>query len=217
MKKRDDFLPPYYYLKKLLKSRGVTYIDSRDYLSKDAIPDFYATGIHWSRPTEQRVSQALVKKMSELSKKRLKQINFSTTDTSDIPYKRDADVYNLTNLIAPPQGPYYEYKNQKDSNEDYAIPKFLIQGGSFSQGFYMFDYGYYSRESYKFFYNKAIQEKDAKEISIKKWEDVDFAEILDNVDFVIIELNEASVHNFSNGFADYLDSFLDLYTKSEGM
>jgi hypothetical protein len=217
LKKRDDFLPPYYYLKKMLKLRGVTYIDSRDYLSKDTIPDFYATGIHWSRPTEQRVSQALVKKMSELSKKRLKQINFSTTDTSDIPYKRDADVYNLTNLIAPPQGPYYEYKYQKDSNEDYAIPKFLIQGGSFSQGFYMFDYGYYSRESYKFFYNKAIQEKDAKEISIKKWEDVDFAEILDNVDFVIIELNEASVHNFSNGFADYLDSFLDLYTKSEGM
>lgn len=198
----------------MLKSRGVTYIDSRDYLSKDTIPDFYATGIHWSRPTEQRVSQALVKKMSELSKKRLKQINFSTTDTRDIPYKRDADVYNLTNLIAPPpKGPYYEYKNQKDSNEDYAIPKFLIQGSSFSQGFYMFDYGYYSRESYKFFLNKAFQEKDAKERSIKNWEDVDFSKILDNVDFVIIEINESRIHVFSNGFDDYLDSFLDFYAK----
>lgn len=216
LKKRDDFLPPYYYLKKMLKSKGITYIDSRDYFSKDSIPDFYTTGIHWARPTEQRVSQALVKMMSELSKKNLKQINFSTIDTRDFPYKRDADVYNLTNLIRKPRGTYYEYKYQKNANEDYTVPKFLIQGGSFSQGFYWYDYGYYSKESYKIFYNEAIQEKDEKEQFIKKWTDVDFAKILSNVDFVIIELNETRIHNFSNGFADYLDSFLDLNAKSEG-
>ena len=46
---------------------------------------------------------------------------------------------------------------------------------------------------------------------MSKWDEIDFNEILDNVDYVIIELNEAVINYYSNGFVEYLDSFLDTY------
>ncbi len=136
-------------------------------------------------------------------------MNESTS--SNVPIKRDADVFNLANIFEKPQGTYYEYEAETKAGLDSLKPNFMIQGGSFAEGFYNYDYADFTKNSYLFFYNRHFCKKDKFLIKITKWEDIDFTEILDNVDFVVVELNEAVIPNFSNGFVEYLDSFLDRY------
>ena len=97
------------------------------------------------------------------------------------------------------------------SDEGCFNPKFLIQGGSFSEGFYFIDYADFCKDSYKIFYDSIYRKKDGTQEPIAGWEGLDFSEILNDVDFVVVELNEAVISNFSHGFVDYLDSFLDSY------
>ena len=210
LKKQSDYITPYYYLKELLSNTSINYIDSRDFLSTDGTPDFYNTGIHWARPIEQRVSQAIVENLSERSNKKLPRIVLGELKSSDLPIKRDADVYNLVNMIQNPHGAYYEYEAQVKA-ECESLPNFLIQGGSFAEGFYVFDYAGYTKQSYKFFYGRELRNNDGTKTEIKKWKEMPFEEILDNVDYVIVELNESVIHKFSNGFVKYLDSFLNSY------
>ena len=214
--KNKNFTPPYFYLKSILSSKHINYIDSRDFLSKDSIPDFYTTGIHWARPLEQHISQAIVRKMISLSNLDIPQITLKGINKSEKPYKRDADIFENANLIFKPSGTYYEYTAEIENDKDYILPKFLLQGGSFIEGFYFFDYADFSKESYKFFYNDVFRKKNEPDRQIyKKWQNVNFTEIMDNVSFVIIELNEAAIPKYSNGFANYLDAFLDSYSESK--
>lgn len=213
LKKPEGYKSPYYYLKGLVSGRNINYIDSRDFSSKDGIPDFYTTGIHWARPIEQRVSQAIVENLSMISNKKLPKIILKELVSSDTPIKRDADVFNLANLLqGPPKTKYYEYEAEIQTDSEPLMPKFLIQGGSFAEGFYyVYDYVDYCSESYKFFYNLIYRKRNEPQIQMSKWDEIDFNEILDNVDYVIIELNEAVINYYSNGFVEYLDSFLDTY------
>lgn len=214
--KNNNFTPPYFYLKNILSSKQINYIDSREFLSKDSVPNFYTTGIHWARPLEQRVSQAIVDKMISLSNLDIPQITLKNINKDEKPYKRDADVFENANLIFKPSGTYYEYTTEIANGKNNILPKCLIQGGSFIEGFYFFDYADFSKESYKFFNNDVFRRKDEPDHQIyKKWEKVNFTEIIDNVDFVIIELNEAAIPKYSNGFVNYLDSFLDSYSESK--
>lgn len=211
LKKPKDYTTPYYYLKKLLSETSINYLDSRDFFSTDGTPDFYTTGIHWARPIEQRVSQAIVENLSSRSNQKLPKIILNELTSSNAPIKRDADVFNLVNMFEKPKGTYYEYEAETKAESDSLKPNFMIQGGSFAEGFYHYDYADFTRNSDKFFYNVTFRKKDGTQIKITKWEDIDFTEILDNVEFVIIELNEAVIHGFSNGFVEYLDSFLNGY------
>lgn len=210
LKKRADYKQPYFFLKELISSRNINYIDSRDFFSKDNLPIFYTTGIHWARPLEQRISQAIVKKMSVLSNQNFPEIILKEIKTSKEPYRRDADLFELTNVFSKPNGLYYEYKVDIKKEQDFNEPMFLIQGGSFSEGFYTFDYYTYSRDSYKIFYDQILKNKDSEQ-PVLKWENIDFTSILNNIDFVIIELNEAAISSYSSGFVEFLDSFLDTY------
>ena len=210
LKKRPDYKQPYFFLKELISSRNVNYIDSRDFLPEDSLPVFYTTGIHWARPLEQRVSQAIVKKMSSLSNQKFPEIILKEIKTSRKPYRRDDDLFKLTNVFSKPNELYHEYKSDIKKEQDFIEPMFLIQGGSFSEGFYTFDYYRYSIDSYKFFYDQILKIKDSEQ-PVLKWGNIDFTAILNNIDFVIIELNEAAISSYSNGFVEFLDTFLDTY------
>lgn len=211
LKKRDDYKQPYFYLKELISSRNINHIDSRDFFQKNNPPVFYTTGIHWARPLEQRVSQAIVEKMRDLSGQNLPEIILKEIKSSTKPYRRDADLFNLANIFSKPNGTYYEYRAEIKREPSFDEPKFLIQGGSFSEGFYSFDYYAYSKESYKFFYDQIFRRNDSEQ-PILTWETIDFTTILNNIDFVIIELNEAVISSYSSGFVGFLDAFLDTYT-----
>lgn len=213
LKKKPNYKEPYFYLKKLITSRDINYIDSRDYSSTDSLPNFYTTGIHWARPLEQRISQAIVEKMRKQSNKKLPRIILKEIKTSENPYKRDADLFKIANIISKPHGKYYEYKAEIKTEHDFDEPKFLIQGGSFSEGFYKFDYFAHSKGSYKFFYDQIFREKDSEQ-PIQSWEKINFTAIFNSIDFIIIELNEASISSYSSGFVKFLDSFLDSYTST---
>lgn len=211
-KKAIDYIPPYFYLKKLLSETDINYIDSRDYFFKEGIPAFYKTGIHWSRPVEQKVSKEIVDRLSIISNKNLPKIELKELKTSNTPIKRDADLFNLDNVIIKPHGTYYEYETNYIIDENYYKPKFLIQGGSFSDGFYKYDYADFADESYKIFYELILRDKAGNQKKITSWEDIDFTDILNQIDFVIIEVNEAAIPYYSSNFAGYLNNILDTYT-----
>ena len=211
LKRKYNFTPPYFYLKKLLSQKNINHIDSRDLFLKDGIPNFYTTGIHWARPIEQRFSQILIEKMSLLSKRNLPRISLGKLKVSKEPFTRETDIFNNANIFFKPHGTYFEYEAQVDTTKNKQEPKFLIQGGSFAEGFYSFDYAAHSKKSYKFFYDKIYRKRTNADVPISKWEDVDFTEILDSIDVVIIEANEAYIPHFSDGFVEFLDNFLDSY------
>ena len=211
LKRKSNFISPYFYLKKELSHKDINLIDSRSLFSTNETPIFYVTGIHWARPIEQRFSQALVEKMSSLTKQDLPKISLGKLNISNTPFLRDADIFNNANTILKPHGLYYEYEATIDSSSNSQKPRFLIQSGSFAEGFYFFDYDNLSQDSYKFFYNKIFRKKRNPGVSMTSWNDIDFSEILNEIDIVIIETNEAYIPNFNDGFVEYLDSFLDSY------
>ena len=215
-KKRDaGFISPYFYLKELLKSTDINALDAKDFFSTDGIPDFYPSGIHWARPIEQRMSKAIVEKMEQLSGKKYPEIILHELKSSTKPFLRDADVFDLLNIIERPHDTFFQYDTSFTNSED--VPKCLFQGGSFFEGFYYYDYADFLKESYGIWYNHTIRKgsSDFRGVAIKSWEDVDLANILNNVEFVIMEMNEATVPYFSSGFAAYFDSFLDSYISQE--
>ena len=215
--KRDaDFKPPYFYLKELLKSKDINVLDARDFFSTDGTPNFYPSGIHWAKPIEQRMSKLIIEKMEQLSGKKFPEIMLHELQSSPKPFWRDADVYDLQNILEKPRNMYFQYDTSFSSDWN-SVPKYLLQGGSFSEGFYFKDYADFSKESLSIFYNLRIRNDIHDYIgqNFSAWSDIDFTNILDSVDFVIIELNEAVIPNFSNGFAAYFDSFLDSYISQE--
>ena len=209
LRKPDGFKSPYFALKELLSQKNICCIDGRDFFSTDGTPDFYPTGIHWARPIEQRVSRALVEKMAALTGKNIPRIILKDLQVSDEPYWRDADVFELMNILAKPHGRYYEYEAEIAAEADAYTPRFLIQGGSFSHGFFDRDYESISPDSLQFLYDSSYRTSDGRQFPLASWDDMDFAALIDAVDLVLIELNEAVIPNFSNGFAAYLDKLLD--------
>lgn len=218
LKKDADYIPPYVYLKGLLKKTGIPYLDSRDFFSTDGIPDFYPTGIHWARPIEQRMSKALVEKMEEISGKKFPEIMLHKMKSSEKPFWRDADVFNLSNTMMEPRGTYFEYESEFSVADDCTVPVYLLQGGSFAEGFYYKDYEHFKENSYNIFYNRVLRNDSQLHgyRQFSSWEEIDFAAILENIEFVIIEQNEAVIPSFSDGFVAYFDSFLTSYIEQKG-
>ena len=213
LKKPEGFKAPYFTLKELLLQKNICFLDGRDFFSTDGTPDFYPTGIHWARPIEQRVSRALVEKMASLTGKNIPRIILKDLQLSDEPYRRDTDVFELMNILTKPHGSYYEYEAEIAAAADSSTPRFLLQGGSFSDGFFFFDYEGIAPDSLQFLYNTSYRTSDGSMFPLASWDDMDFAALIDAVDVVLIELNEAVIANFSNGFAAYLDNQLDSCTQ----
>lgn len=214
-KKRKDFLSGYDCLKLLISRTGINYIDSRDCLGNKVYPAFYKSGIHWSRPVEQTVSKVIVERMIALSGKKIPELILQDLQSSKTPFWRDSDVFNLANIFEPPRDRVYFQYNVESSNQPFEKPKVLLQGGSFAEGFkkdYLVDF---SDVFYYINYGNYVEGPGFFNAVNGRWDNVEMRKLLDNVEFIIVEVNEGVVSWFSNGFVEYLDSFLDTYVPSE--
>lgn len=198
--------------RQLISATDVNYLDSDVIASSSEYPLFYPTGIHWARPVEQETTVALVNEMNRLFNKKHRQIILSDIQKSNKPFWRDSDVYDLANIMFDNYDiTYYQYNAKRDMPKQFDKMRVLLQGGSFAQGF-IYDYFniYSGDELYYINYNKYI-ESNKGIVQLNEWKDLDLQSCLDNVDYVVIEMSEAVIHNYSYGFAQYLNYFLDTY------
>lgn len=195
----------------------IHYFDTNEILEQHTeYPVFYKTGVHWARPVEQEISNALLQKMEEISGMEFQNLQLGDIKVSDQPFWRDNDVYDLQNIFMGTVEPYYyEYNIWPEYIPKYDKLKVLKQGASFSEGleydyikYFPFSTIYYINYDKYLVYNENWQ-------PLNGWENLELSTYLDQVDFVVIEANEAALAVYSNGFVEYLDLYLDSYIPSE--
>ena len=205
--------------RQLIDGKNINFLDSKTVIDNrtDSLPVFYSTGIHWARPIEQQVSFEIIEMLKEMSGKNLRNIQLGEAIESNKPYWRDSDVFDLLNLYSDSNvSEYYERECIKEYPAAYDKTRVLLQGGSFAEGWIHDYFDFYPNEEFHFsFYNqKVMSTYDPVYRKIDTWEDWNL-EFLDNVDFIVIEINEAVVFQYSLGFAEYLDNYLNSYQPTD--
>lgn len=217
IRKNNSALSGIDYLNKLIKQHDINYVDARTIIEKKShdYPVFYKSGIHWARPAEQLVSQNIIETLSKLSGKKLRGITLTNLKQSDQPFWRDADLLDLLNVyMGYPKEKYYEYDIELQNPKEYDPTHILVQGGSFAQGLEHDVFSQYSDDQlYYINYKNSISDLSGNYIPFNEWDELDLKKYLDQVDFVVIELNDAAIHNESSGFVEYLDQYLDEYIR----
>ena len=116
----------------------IVYLNSSAYLENyknEEWPIFYNTGIYWSRPAEQLISQKITELIAESYSVPVKTIQLTELQKQTIPYWRDADVYDLLNIwCGKMDTEYYQFSIEANVPETYANYNVLLQGGSFGKG-----------------------------------------------------------------------------------
>jgi len=214
MQDDQERMTGYSYLKSLLEESNVYYLDANDlYPQISDYSAFYLTGIHWGRLFEQVTDSKIIELLEDKANKNYDNIGIGEIESCEEPFWRDSDVQDLLNIYTRPKVTYYQYDSEIiDENYGDSL-RVLLQGGSFSEGL-LVDYFNNVMDSscYRFIYDDCICDNNTGEIqTISDWSDADFQKLLDSSDWVIIELNEAAIWNYSNGFVDYLDEFLNSY------
>lgn len=217
MQKPENGMRGISLFRKLIEQTDVNYLDTREIIEQHReYPLFYTTGIHWARPVEQQVSNAIFEKLEAISGKSFRKLELMDVRTSETPFWRDSDVFQLQNLYEDVSGQtYYEYEVAPVYTDAYDKLNILKQGGSFSEGLEHDYYAFFPNESYVYLnYNTYTVENGIWQ-PISGWEDIDLAAYLDWADFVVIEVNDCVLPNYSNGFVEYLDQFLDSYVPNQ--
>lgn len=192
-------------------SGELNYLDTTQYLKDNAseYPMFYLSGIHWTRPAEQKVSALLVQNLNESLKQPLNEIVFGELRQTNEPYWRDSDVYDLLNVYhGKKDNCYFEYATEVNTK---ASPiHVLMQGDSFALGFRQdFKQNNLGASIVNIFYNEYVIENNDAYVPITSWETFDFGKYLSEADVVVIETNEALMYTYNRGFAEALEHWLD--------
>lgn len=203
-----DFFVP------LLEENRITYVYSDEYSSKLDTPAFYPTGIHWSRPFEQICDNELISKAAEVTKKNYRTIALTDMKTSNQPFFRDTDLEVLANLWKNRDDiTFYEYTQSPVMVDQFDSFDILMQGGSFAKGLvrdvaevYPDSNLMYINYNEYFSYNYGVETPFGGD-----WNQVPLGKMLDQTDCVIIEINEAVLTQYTRGFVQYLNSYLDSY------
>ncbi len=204
------------YLIELLNQTSIPYLDSADLIPTLGYPAFYSTGIHWSRPLEQETSKAVMSLLENISGKDFRDIVLTDMQESKEPFWRDTDVYDLLNVFSPyPEVTFYEYETEREFPETYDKARVLLQGGSFALGLRRDFFELYQSDDLTYINYDVYVLDETGYTSFDAWEELDLGSYLDESDFVVIELQEASIVKYSSGFVDYLDEFLDTYTPGQ--
>jgi len=201
-----------------ISNTHVPYMICSDIADELVYPAFYPTGIHWSRTYEQISSQRVINDLSALSGETYRNLdNLKEAIVSKNPFWRDSDVFNLLNVWSYPHIDYYQYETKTTESESAAVLNILLVGDSFAEGLkkdieenIVEDRVYFvSRNSY-------VLDFDGTRHSINgDWENFDWQSYLDLSDFVVIEIVEPELVNYTYSFIDYLDSYLDGYIPME--
>ena len=211
----DTKVNGYQYLTSLLKETDISYLDSNElYSDSYEFPPFYSTGSHWSRPFEQVTDEYILNYISENSLEEVNMYLNEELQSSSIPYWRDNDVYYLANVFPKSsKETYYEFNSIIEKKNETKPLHVLMQGGSFSEGL-INDYFNVQTDSIcrRIMYNQALVDDYREDYKpFNEWSELDLQVLLDEADWVIIEINEQAISNYSDGFVDYLNDYLDTY------
>ena len=203
--------------RELIAQTDVNYLDTREIIEQNReYPLFYTTGIHWARPIEQQVSNAIFEKLEDISGKHFRKLELMDVHASETPFWRDSDVFQLQNLYERVSGQtYYEYDVVPVYTDAYDKLNILKQGGSFSDGLEHDYYSFFPNESYVYLNYNTYAVENGVWRPISGWEEIDLASYLDRADYVVIEVNDCVLPSYSNGFVEYLDLFLDSYVPTQ--
>lgn len=219
-----DYIPENYLIRKPEGSvRGVDYLmeclsgtDVNWFWTVPMAEDlpcesFYATGIHWSRPFEQKVDIEILKRIRELTGKNMKTWELTDLQTSNEPYFRDTDVFDMMNLWNDPfTDTFYQYDTVNVEPEDSEDVKILMQGGSFAIGFREDLWTQYPGYSLDYInYCEYYVDKDRNVTRLgDDWNNLPLGDLVENADILVIEVNEAVISRYSNGYVDALYEYL---------
>ncbi len=199
------------YLKELLTKTDIDWFYAPDIATDLPCKPFYSTGIHWSRPFEQKVTLEVLKRVGMETGETYRSWELADLKVQEEPFSRDCDVYDTMNVWEPPfEDAYYEYDTKEVIPEEYDHLNILMQGGSFAHGFWGDVWAHYPEEEIQYInyceymYNQTGEFKTLED----DWANLPLEEFLGKADCVVIEINEAVITNYSNGFVDLLYEYL---------
>lgn len=195
------------YLKELLGQTDINWFYTPDLATDLPCKPFYSTGIHWSRPFEQKVTLEVLRRISMETGKTYRTWELTDVKTQDKPFGRDCDLYDTMNVWEPPfEDTYYEYDTKDIIPEEYDRLNILMQGGSFAHGVWGDVWKHYPEEDIQYInYCEYLYNKN-KEFTVlgNDWNNLPVDELIENADCIVIEINEAVITNYSNGYVDLL-------------
>lgn len=213
----EQGISPENYLVKALAGTDIRYLDSREVGKHLEYPTFYTTGLHWSRPFEQKVSQAIVENLAELTGKDYRKIQLGEIKESTEPFWRETDVYDQLNVWNRHGLTFHEYTVERQFPETYENLNMLLYGTSFADGLrsdiletYAADNVYYVNRNGYFL----IPNGNAWPIG-DNWEGLDLKNYLDKIDVVVIEHLSFEILETTYGFVDHLLNILEEYSPAK--
>lgn len=196
----------------------VPYMFCSDMADKLEYPAFYPTGIHWSRTYGQLASQKIISDLSALSGKKYRNIDISREAVSSKdPFWGETDVYDLMNVWVYPDIDFYQYTVEAAESESAAVLNMLLVGDSFAEELRKnIEENILEDTVYTVNRSSFVRDPDGTlHIIDGNWDNFDWQRYLDLTDFVVIEITEPEIINYTYGFIDYLDSYLDSYVPVE--
>lgn len=206
------------YLRDNIRSTGIEFIDYVDVVGED-YPVFYKSGEHWSCTAEQEMGRQIIKSLEAMSGKRFRMFEMDKeVQQQKEPFYSETDMLDLINIYSGYRDEYfYKYQLRPTYPDSFDGLSVLVQGDSFGETLTRFCYR--GDEIHRLFYNNYyVRNNGGLKYLDGDFDNIDLGEILDQVDFVIIECQEcllSSVGGERWEFADYLDKYLDTYVPSE--
>lgn len=185
-------------------------IDVKKMKTENLFPVYAKTGTHWTQVTGALIAQQLTKQLENDFGYDLKEFNINIYDVDD-PIAPDADLFNLMNIYSRPYDSYLYYKTSV-KKEGTDKPNIYVRGGSFAgQSFIsiikgdVFGNNVHMENGYMF------TDKYSTYTKFSSYDEIDIEGYLNDTDILILEVNQAAIHNMSFGFIDYLldSSILD--------
>ena len=108
---------------------------------------------------------------------------------------------------------YFKYKAEAEYPDSYDKMRFLVYGDSFAQGFRADIAETYPTEDVIYVnYNNWLADLEGHYTQLgQSWDNFDFQYYVDAADVIVIEMVEPCIVEYTRGFVDLLDDFLDTY------
>lgn len=206
------------YFRECMEQTDIPYFICADMKGQLEYPAFYTTGIHWSKSYEQLASHQIISHISHVTGKNYRNIILDDASSSALPYERDSDVYDLLNIWGQRNNTYYKYNCTRQYPQKYPVEydkmRFLIYGDSFGEGLRKIILDSYPYEEIFYInYVNYVTDKNSSYTYLEgSWDNFDFGYYLDNTDVVVMEMNECMIKDYTLGFAENLNRFLDTYS-----